>query len=77
MKNIWEPPPVVQDETRMMDPDTWHAKKTIGKVYHQHHPYHPYHGLLGWENLLKRRGSCVKGAKVHSCFQIYLHCWHL
>jgi len=26
---------------------------------------------------LERRGSCVKGVKVHNCFQIYLHCWHL
>lgn len=30
MKNIWEPPPVVQDETRMMDPATWHAKNRKG-----------------------------------------------
>lgn len=37
-KDVWELPHVVQNETKMMDPPTWHAKKPVGKVHHQHHP---------------------------------------
>lgn len=62
MKTIWELPPVVQDETRIMDPATWHAKKAIGNVYHQHHPYHSSPGFIRvgkftWERLLCQRGQ--------------------
>lgn len=32
MKNVWELLCVIQDEIRMMDPVTWHARKPEGKI---------------------------------------------
>lgn len=67
MKNIWELPRVIQDETRMMDPVTWHARKPEGKIL----PLTPLISLppsdsSRWENwlylredmLLYERGQC-------------------
>lgn len=75
MKNHWELPHVVQDETRMMDPATWHAKKAVRKAYHRHYPYNSiswfirvgnFCYLKGGEALVWKGSKCTLASKFLS-----------